>query len=153
MVVALATAATPGWSQGPRIVGYSVGEGLPSSEIFDLAEDRIGRLLILTRAGLLAYDGRTFGPVVGFEEVIGFEPAALVVDGAGGVWVAGGTGAGGPVVARLEGDGWRRLPPLPAPPTDPARRGIAGLVANGPADEHDGRRRVVLGERSGRLWI
>jgi len=149
MVVALSTGATTGWAQEPRIVGYSVGEGLPSSEIFDLAEDRLGRLLVLARSGLVAYDGRAFDPVAGFEEVAALEPSELMVDGAGGTWVAGRTSTGEPAAARLVGEGWLRLPPLPNPPEEPGRGGIVGLAS----DEHGRRRRVVLAEKSGRLWI
>ena len=50
--------AVPGNAQMPRIETFTIDDGLPSSVILNLAQDRSGRLWILNRLGVTVYDGR-----------------------------------------------------------------------------------------------
>ena len=39
-----------------RVEPFGVGDGLPSSEVLDLAHDPSGRILVVTSAGTVLYD-------------------------------------------------------------------------------------------------
>ena len=97
---ALASAATPDAVKVPPTPifrSYGVANGLPSTEVYTVAQDEAGYLWIGTHAGLVRYDSRDF-------KVFRHDPArtdslpaddvsAVMVDHAGRVW-AGGEGTG-----------------------------------------------------------
>ncbi|MGH8171542.1 MAG: ligand-binding sensor domain-containing protein, partial [Rhodanobacteraceae bacterium] len=98
----------------PQFVGLSVADGLPSSTVYKLAQDRDGFVWMGTQDGLARYDGVSF-------EVFRNDPAepgsiggnnvtALLIDREGRVW-CGGEASG---LNRLEADGlhfkhWRHV--------------------------------------------
>jgi signal transduction histidine kinase/ligand-binding sensor domain-containing protein/CheY-like chemotaxis protein len=100
MAGALASAATPDAVKVPPTPifrSYGVANGLPSTEVYTVAQDDAGYLWIGTHAGLVRYDSRDF-------KVFRHDPArsdslpandvsAVMVDRAGRVW-AGGEGTG-----------------------------------------------------------
>jgi signal transduction histidine kinase/ligand-binding sensor domain-containing protein/CheY-like chemotaxis protein len=109
----LAAAAAPPPAP-PQFVGLSVADGLPSSTVYKLAQDRDGFIWMGTQDGLARYDGVSF-------EVFRNDPAepasiggnnvtALLIDREGRVW-CGGEASG---LNRLEPDGlhfkhWRHV--------------------------------------------
>ena len=100
MAGALASASTPDAAKVPPTPifrSYGVANGLPSTEVYTVAQDEAGYLWIGTHAGLVRYDSREF-------KVFRHDPArpdslpandvsAVMVDRAGRVW-AGGEGTG-----------------------------------------------------------
>ena len=62
-------------SNAPKIVPdfswrvWTQRDGLPSNEITSLGQDRDGYLYIGTPAGLARFDGHTFSPVTGGEDI------------------------------------------------------------------------------------
>lgn len=109
----IATASQAALGQLPKVKSFSANEGLPSSPIFDLAEDPSGRIWILNRAGLAVYDGRGFTYHNEKTGVTPGEHGAVTVDSIGRVWTV--TRWVGPAVDRWEaGDpSWTRLPSPP----------------------------------------
>jgi signal transduction histidine kinase/CheY-like chemotaxis protein/streptogramin lyase len=114
IALAFAVAAAPPPAP-PQFVASSVSDGLPSSTVYRLAQDRDGFIWMGTNDGLARYDGVSF-------RVFHNDPAepgsisnnnitALLIDSQGRVW-AGGDGSG---LNRLEPDGehfrrWRHVP-------------------------------------------
>lgn len=49
-----------GLAQSYRVDTYTVEDGLPSSEVYDLTQDASGRLWLATRGGLTSWDGLSF---------------------------------------------------------------------------------------------
>lgn len=67
---------------------YSVTDGLPSSIIFDMHQDRSGRLWCATEQGVCAFDGSTFR-TLNLEIPLGGAPVQRIrEDGGGWLWLA-----------------------------------------------------------------
>ncbi len=134
----------PALAQRPRVENFTVGDGLPSARIFDLAQGADGRLWILTRAGITLFDGRSFTSHRGTGLNIG-ELGALEVDRQGRVWTT--TRWTGPYVFHLDPDGerWHGLP-APAPDARPIS-GVADLAVAGTEPV------VAVGSLGQGLWI
>ena len=111
---ALAAAAAPPPAP-PQFVATSVTDGLPSSTVYKLAQDRDGFIWMGTLDGLARYDGVSFkvyrNDPADPASLGGNNITALLIDSAGRVW-CGGEGSG---LNRLEPDGehfhrWRHVP-------------------------------------------
>lgn len=97
---------TCGNAQMPRIETFTIDDGLPSSVIFNLAQDRTGRLWILNRVGVTLYDGRefrTYTTAEGLPSGLG----ALTLDDTDRAWAA--TLWEVPRIFKLDGDRWIEL--------------------------------------------
>jgi len=110
---ALAAAAAPPPAP-PQFVGLSVAEGLPSSTVYKLAQDRDGFIWMGTQDGLARYDGVSFevfrNDPTDPASIGGNNVTALLIDREGRVW-CGGEASG---LNRLEADGvhfrhWRHV--------------------------------------------
>ncbi len=137
---ALCVSTWPAIAQKPRVETFTVGEGLPSSTIYDLEQDASGRLWILSRAGLAVYDGRAFYRPASVDALPSHRLAALEVDEDGRLWTVS---RAGKQVYYLEGQFWRRLPPPRVPDGGEVRWATSllapergqSLVVVGTADE------------------
>ena len=99
----------------PQFVATSVADGLPSSTVYKLAQDRDGFIWMGTLDGLARYDGVTFrlfrNDPTEPGSIGGNNITALLIDSKGRVW-CGGEASG---LNRLEPDGehfkhWRHVP-------------------------------------------
>jgi len=97
---ALASAATPdavNVPPTPIFRSYGVANGLPSAEVYTVAQDEAGYLWIGTHAGLVRYDSREFKAFrhdpARPDSLPANDVSAVTVDRAGRVW-AGGEGTG-----------------------------------------------------------
>ena len=114
VALAFAAAAAPPPAP-PQFVATSVRDGLPSSTVYKLAQDRDGFIWMGTTDGLARYDGVSFkifrNDPAEPTSIGGNNITALLIDSAGRVW-CGGEGSG---LNRLEPDGehfhrWRHVP-------------------------------------------
>lgn len=83
-----------------NIKTYSVNDGLPSSNVYDVYPDDFGYLWFATSVGLVRFDGehyQTFGEEDGLKDVFIYD---LYIDNTGLLWVS--TESGG--IARLNGN-------------------------------------------------
>src|SRR5690348_3365501 len=97
---ALASAATPDAANVPPTPifrSYGVANGLPSTEVYTVAQDEAGYLWIGTHAGLVRYDSREFKvfrhDAARPDSLPANDVSAVMVDRAGRIW-AGGEGTG-----------------------------------------------------------
>ncbi len=104
--------AVTGLAQSYRVDTYSVEDGLPSSEVFDLAQGRTGRLWLATRGGLTSFDGLSWKlhtpPEVPTRQV-----AAVASDQSGQIWALFMDVEW--TVGRWDGAGWTWLGPIEQP--------------------------------------
>jgi signal transduction histidine kinase len=70
------------------ITTFSVGEGLPSALVHQLAQDATGRIWILNREGVVSYDGASFEPQGIKHGLTATQSGGLTVDGRGRALVA-----------------------------------------------------------------
>ncbi len=124
----LLLAAVEAWAQRPRVEAFTVGQGLPSATIFDLAQDSTGRIWILSRIGLTVYDGRSFYRPVSVDALPSHRLAVLEVDDRGRLWTVSRSEK---LVYRLDGDVWHRLPPPPGSLDEPLHWATSLLVVPG----------------------
>jgi len=112
--LAFAAAAAPPPAP-PQFVATSVRDGLPSSTVYKLAQDRDGFIWMGTQDGLARYDGVSFkvyqNDPAEPKSIAGNKITALLIDSRGRVW-CGGEATG---LNRLEPDGehfhhWRHTP-------------------------------------------
>jgi len=98
----------------PQFVSLTVADGLPSSSVYKLAQDRYGFVWMGTADGLARYDGVSFqvfrNDPADPGSISGNNVTALLIDREGRVW-CGGEGSG---LNRLEPDGvhfrhWRHV--------------------------------------------
>ncbi len=114
MLLAVAAGAAPPPAP-PQFVTTSVADGLPSSTVYKLAQDRDGFIWLGTQDGLARYDGVSFRVFRNDPKeprsIGGNNVTALLIDSKGRVW-CGGEGSG---LNLLEPDGehfrhWRHVP-------------------------------------------
>ncbi len=139
LVLAFATTAAAAPPPAPpQFVATSLADGLPSSTIYKLAQDRDGFIWLGTADGLARYDGVSF-------EVFRSDPAkpesisnnnvtALLIDSKGRIWCGGDAG-----LNRLDADTehfehWRHSP------NDPKKLGDDDI-------------RALAEDRDGTLWV
>ncbi|HQZ15950.1 MAG TPA: ATP-binding protein [Vicinamibacteria bacterium] len=123
------------------ITTFSVGEGLPSALVYQLAQDASGRIWILNREGVVAYDGASFEPQGVQQGLVATQCAGLTIDDRGRALVAAFDGR----VFRNEGGVWQRqTPPLAAP--------FSGQVLSLAHAIGDGRERFLVSSTDG-LWL
>ncbi len=138
----------PQAGQALPVVTYTVGDGLPSSHILDLDQDREGRLWILNRLGVACFDGNSFEPFS--EDLVSTRLGALTIDRSGQIWVAFGWGK--PQIYRMVEDGWHLLPELPDLPFSDAPVFLEAIEGND-QESDSGQTLVVLASATGRLWL
>lgn len=104
--------STHSFSQSYLVHQYTELDGLPSTTVHDIAQDRWGRMWFATRGGIAVYDGvswRNYTVPDGLP-VLAF--AKIQVDQKGRIWAMSSTGLGGLVVVfhdGREGSRWRRI--------------------------------------------
>ena len=90
---------------------YSLGEGLPQSQVFAAIQDSRGYMWFGTQGGgVCRFDGLRFETFTTAEGLPSNYINALFEGADGRIWVAGGNEAG-----YYDGKKWHKLPPLPAP--------------------------------------
>ena len=111
--LALALASPLAWAEAPRaesllpITTYSVGEGLPSALVYQLAQDAAGRIWILNRESIVSFDGASFETQGVKHGLVATQSAGLTVDDQGRALVAALDGR----VFRHEDGVWRQQTP------------------------------------------
>ncbi len=80
-------------AQSPKLIQFSLEDGLPSTEVYDLLEDHQGYLWIATDHGLCRYDGYTFRIFTTEDGLTDNTVFDLLEDEAGRIWTT--TYAGG----------------------------------------------------------
>ena len=99
----------------PQFVSTSVADGLPSSTVYKLTQDRDGFIWMGTLDGLARYDGVSFrvfrNDPADPRSIAGNNITALLVDSKGRIWCGGSPSA----LNRLDADGehferWRHVP-------------------------------------------
>ena len=83
------TEAGSGFRQG-LWHSYSVTDGLPSSIIMDMKEDREGRVWLATEQGVCAFDGSSFRTLDLERPLAGIPVQRMAVDGSGRLWLLAG---------------------------------------------------------------
>lgn len=145
-LITLLAAVEAARAQSYRVSIFGEADGLPSSQVRDLAQDRSGRLWIATTGGVASYDGRRFRPVSPATGLLEDDPAAVSVDEEGTVWIVS---ASPPVVVHYRtGARWQRLAPLP-PPSSPTGQVVTALAAAGGAEGQT----VAVGTRDQGLFL
>lgn len=122
------------------VTTYSVGEGLPSALVYQLAQDASGLIWILNREGIVSFDGVTFRPQGIQQGLLTTRSGGLTVDDRGRALVAARDGR----IFRNEGGGWR----LQAPALD---RPFLGQVLSLGQVTRQGRDVFVVSTTGG-LW-
>ncbi len=143
-VVLLATLPAASVGQKPKVETYGIADGLPSSEIADLAQDASGRIWILTAAGLASYDGDSFS-IDRKEDQPHSELASLAIDPAGRLWTV--ARWGGPSVYFRQGSSWSRVPPPAAGLPATGELTDLAVVATGE------RTQIAVGTKHHGLWL
>ncbi|MGH1365242.1 MAG: ATP-binding protein [Calditrichia bacterium] len=97
------------FSQSYLIHNYTYRNGLPSSEVYDVAQDTNGTMWFGTRNGLISYDGHSWSKE--YYDTMGVYRSCymLEVDPTGKLWV---TGYAGPLGGRLfyrDGNKWHEV--------------------------------------------
>jgi hypothetical protein len=86
---------------------YSVDDGMPSPEVYGLAQDHTGRMWFASRLGPVVYDGANWKL---FPEPMKSITAEMLCDSRGVIWLARGT----PIkVSRYQDGAWSSLPEDP----------------------------------------
>lgn len=113
LALALALASPLAWAEAPRaesllpITTYSVGEGLPSALVNQLAQDGAGRIWILNRENIVSFDGASFETQGVKHGLVATQCAGLTIDDRGRALVAALDGR----VFRHEDGVWRQQAP------------------------------------------
>ncbi len=126
--------------QKPKVEVFGIGDGLPSSDVLDLAQGPSGRVWIVTTAGTVLYDGRDFSGGVELPEG---ELGAVEVDASGRVWAA--ARQKGPAVYLRQEGAWTPLPT----PTDLEGDSVVKELAVVAGEERD---LVAAGSPETGLW-
>jgi ligand-binding sensor domain-containing protein len=144
--ILLALALAPGASaQRYHVHHYSQRDGLPSSVVYDVVQDRSGRMWFATRAGVAVYDGHGWH---GYDEADGLFPssqARLVEDETGTLWSAG----LGDRVLLFRFDGRRWHPLAPEDGAGPVQDRVLSLATRARA----GGVEVAVGTEKAGLWV
>jgi signal transduction histidine kinase/ligand-binding sensor domain-containing protein len=99
------------------VTTFSVGEGLPSALVHQLAQDATGRIWILNREGIVSYDGAAFEPQGIKHGLTATQFGGLTVDDRGQAVVAAFDGR----VYRYESGSWAQR-------TEAVGHGVSGQV-------------------------
>lgn len=138
---ASSTEATPAESLLP-ITTFSVGEGLPSALVYQLAQDAAGRIWILNRESIVSYDGASFETQGVKHGLLATQCAGLTLDDRGRALAAALDGR----VFRHEDGVWRQQTPAMELP-------FAGHVLSLAQARRDGRERFLASTTRGlMLW-
>jgi signal transduction histidine kinase/CheY-like chemotaxis protein/ligand-binding sensor domain-containing protein len=95
----------PGWAQSYAIRSYSIDDGLPSPEVYGVAQDTRGRIWFTTRLGPTAYDGLSWKV---YHRPVQSINSFISCDRLGSVWLAV-SGTPGVDVSCFAGREWRVL--------------------------------------------
>lgn len=120
---------------------FSVGEGLPSALVHQLAQDASGRIWILNRAGIVSYDGASFESQGVQRGLDATQCGGLTVDDRGRALAAAFDGR----VFRNEGGVWQRQTP-------PIETRFQGQVLSLAQAVQKGREEFLVGTTDG-LWL
>lgn len=146
LALALGLTAPPPAASASRVepilpvTTYSVGEGLPSALVYQLAQDGEGLIWILNREGIVSFDGAVFRPQGIQQGLLTTQSGGLTVDHRGRAIVAALDGR----IFRNEGGRWR----LEAPAID---RPFAGQVLALAQASSQGRESFAVSTTAG-LW-
>ncbi len=145
LALTLAPAFAPAHTSKTNLVmpvrTFSVGEGLPSALVYQLAQDARGRIWILDRAGIVSFDGASFesqGVQRGLEAR---QCGGLSVDDRGRALAAAFDGR----IYRNEAGVWRRQTPA-------IEDRFSGQVLSLAQGVQEGREKFLVGTTNG-LWL
>lgn len=94
LLALLLAVASPAAAQKHKFVSYSLEEGLSSTQVTAIIQDRSGYLWIGTHIGLNRFDGYTFKTNFPNEALLRNHINALLEDQQGRIWIGGPSGVG-----------------------------------------------------------
>ena len=106
---------------------FSVGDGLPSALVYQLAQDASGRIWILNREGIVSYDGVAFEPQGVQQGLLATQSGGLTIDDRGRAVVAALDGR----IFRHEGSAWQPMAPAIGLPFPGQVLAVAQVVQQG----------------------
>jgi len=118
------------WGQIYPAAVYTEDQGLPSTDVADLAQDARGRIWFATRNGLAAYDGFNWAYFGGDSHLEAASFFRLKIDASGRIWAMNRESQ--PLISVFDGETWRHLPP--APKLDALREHLSGFAVSLRAD-------------------
>ena len=122
------------------ITTFSVGEGLPSALVYQLAQDASGRIWILNREGIVSYDGTSFEPQGVQQGLVATQCSGLTIDDQGRALAAAFDGR----IFRNEAGTWR----LEAPAIGASSGQVLALAQA----VQEGREKFLVSTTAG-LWL
>lgn len=144
ILIALASRALPAGSKVEPLLPVttlSVGDGLPSALVYQLAQDASGRIWVLNREGIVSFDGTSFEPQGVQQGLMATQCAGLTVDDQGRALAAAFDGR----IFRNENGTWRRETSAIGAPFQGQILALAQAV-------QDGREQFLVSSTAG-LWL
>ena len=138
--------ASPVDAQSLHVETFTADEGLPSAQIYDLAQTADGRLWIVHRGGVSVFDGRRFKSYSTADGLPDFDLGAITLGPDGRPWLA--SRWSGARVYRLRGERWEAFPT--PPDVNDVTELVTSILVTGSAE----RPQVQVGSASHglRLW-
>ncbi len=100
------------FSQGYLVHHYREMQGLPTSTVYDAAQDRLGQLWFSTRLGVTVYDGVSWKKYTRFDGLPTLGYSKIKIDRNGTVWVLG-RSFGQPRIYYYKDKKWQKFHSLP----------------------------------------
>ena len=126
---------------------YTEQQGLPSSTVYGVSQDELGRIWFLTRAGLTTYDGSAWSMPLAGAEARRWQYLELALDRRGDAWLA----AGFPSFSLIRLHDGRAIP-VPPPDDPPAPSGFGIRTLRLAVIQEAAGPRVVVSSREHGLW-
>ncbi len=123
------------------ITSFSVGEGMPSALVYQLAQDASGRIWILNRAGVVSFDGASFESQGVQHGMVATQCGGLTVDDRGRA-----------LAAAFDGRIFRNEAGIWSSQTSAIQAPFSGQVLSLAQGVQEGREKFLVGTSEG-LWL
>ena len=126
----------PVFAQSFQVHSYTEDDGLPSSTVYDVAQDSSGLMWFAPRAGVASYDGISWSVYFASDGLPGPNVLRIEVDHQGTIWaldeVAAATDTSRIYISYLKGQRWQTVPHISIPrPLNPDSDLIMKLISKG----------------------
>jgi signal transduction histidine kinase/ligand-binding sensor domain-containing protein/CheY-like chemotaxis protein len=116
-------------AQRYQVDTYTEDDGLPSSNIKDITQDKSGRMWFATRSGIAVYDGLDWKTYHLADGLASTSYNYILEDRAGRMWAI--TNARGTIISCFNGTRWNRIPKIPVTLRVRGNISSAATVASG----------------------